>query len=164
MALYCIPHISRGHQVLWASQDARTTTQAHSVKHEEYHPQDCSVPSISDQPTTIGTNHHLEQKWSVVCTLLRRVGTVVLEPLDREEKVKHVKIALTANGYKKWAFDIPKKREKVEDISPRMRQLLRSSQSASRTFLEYLNNSKRCSDHTESPLTTNLLTLLGSHW
>ena len=35
------------------------------------------------------------------------------EPPDREE-VKYVKKALTANGYMKWAFEIPKKREKAE--------------------------------------------------
>ena len=64
--------------------------------------------------------------------LLRRAETVVLEPSDREE-VKHVKRALTVNGYKKWAFKIPKKREKVDD-SPRLGQLLESSRSASPTF------------------------------
>ena len=37
--------------------------------------------------------------------------TVVSEPSDREE-VKHFKKVLTANGYKKWAFEIPQKREK----------------------------------------------------
>ena len=45
--------------------------------------------------------YHLEHKISMVCMLLRRPEMVVSEPSDREEEVKHVKRALTANGYMK---------------------------------------------------------------
>ena len=38
-----------------------------------------------------------------------------MESSDKEEEVKHIKKTLTTNGYKKWAFEIPPKREKVED-------------------------------------------------
>ena len=70
-------------------------------------------PTHTDQYLNWDSNHHLEYKRSVVCTLLRRAETVVSESSDREE-VKHVKKTLTANGYKKWGLEIPKKREKVE--------------------------------------------------
>ena len=63
------------------------------------------------------SNHHLDHNKSVVCMLLRRVEMVVSEQSDREDEVKHIKKALTRNVYKKWAFEIPKKREKVEDPS-----------------------------------------------
>ena len=59
---------------------------------------------------------HLEHKRSVVCILLRRAETVVSKPSGREE-VKHVKKAITETEYMKWAFKIPKKRERVEDPS-----------------------------------------------
>ena len=54
----------------------------------------------------------------------------------------------------KLAFEIPKKRERVEDPS-KDKTTVGSSLSASATFLVYLN-SKGCSDPTESPHITNL--------
>ena len=45
----------------------------------------------------------------IVHILLHRGETVVSEPEDEEEEVKHVKKVLTVNGYKKWSFQIPKK-------------------------------------------------------
>ena len=45
-------------------------------------------------------------------THLRRAETVDSDPSDRE--VRHVKKALSANGYKKWSFEIPQK-EKMGD-------------------------------------------------
>ena len=49
--------------------------------------------------------------------LLRRAETVVSEPPNREEVVKHIKKALTANVYKTWTFEIPQKKEKVKNSS-----------------------------------------------
>ena len=49
--------------------------------------------------------------------LLRRTETAVSKPSDRDKEVKHVKKALIAHVYKKWAFENPQKREKVEDPS-----------------------------------------------
>ena len=67
----------------------------------------------TDQYLNQDSNYHLEYKRSVFCTHLRRVETVMSERSDREEEVKHVKKELTAHGYMKWAFEIPKKREMV---------------------------------------------------
>ena len=60
------------------------------------------------------SNHHLEHKRSVVHTLLCRAETVMSEPQDVKE-VKHVKKVLTVNGYKKWSFQIPKRKVREED-------------------------------------------------
>ena len=68
-------------------------------------------PTHTDQYLNWDSNHHLHHKRSVVRTLLRRAETVVSDPSDREEEVRHVKKALTANGYKKSSFEISKKGE-----------------------------------------------------
>ena len=47
-----------------------------------------------------------------VRTLLNRAETVVSEPEDVREEVNHVKKVLTVNGYKKWSFQIPKKKDR----------------------------------------------------
>ena len=44
--------------------------------------------------------------------LMRRAEIAVSEPSDKEEEVKHVKKALTGIGYKKWSFQIFKKRDR----------------------------------------------------
>ena len=66
-------------------------------------------PNIYWEPThqylNWGSNHHMEHKQSVVHILLRRAEAVVSYPLDREEEVKHVKKALTANRSPKWFRD-----------------------------------------------------------
>ena len=63
----------------------------------------------------MNSNHHLEHKRSVVCILLCRAETVVSEPHDVKKEVKHVKKVLTVNGYKKWSFQIHKKKVREED-------------------------------------------------
>ena len=63
----------------------------------------------------MASNDCLEHKRSVVRTLLCRDETVVSEPEDVEEEVKHVQNVLTVNGYKKWSFQIPKKKVREED-------------------------------------------------
>ena len=40
---------------------------------------------------------------------------MLLEPEDVEEEVKHVKKVLTVNGYRKWSFQIPKKKVREKD-------------------------------------------------
>ena len=64
-----------------------------------------SKPTHTDQYLVWDSNHHLENKRSVVRTLLRRAETVVSDPSD--EEVKYVKKAQSANGYKKLSFEIP---------------------------------------------------------
>ena len=113
-------------------------TEDGSLKTKFYH-----KPTNTDHYLNWVSIHHLEHKRSLVHTLLRRAETVVSQPSDREE-VKHVKTALAANGYMKLAFEILKKREKVEDPSK---------------FLVYLNNSKGYSRPMESLHTTNISTL-----
>ena len=44
------------------------------------------------------SNHHLEHKTSVVCTLLCRTETIVLESQDVKEELKHVKKVMIVNG------------------------------------------------------------------
>ena len=56
----------------------------------------------------------------VVSTLLYRAETVVSEPKDVEEEVKHVKKVLIVYGYKKWSFQIPKKKVGEEDKKQRV--------------------------------------------
>ena len=34
---------------------------------------------------------------------------------DHEEEARHLIKALTPNGYKKWSFEIPQKKEKTDD-------------------------------------------------
>ena len=80
---------------------------------------DCTLKTnIYCKPTHTGqylnwdSNHHLEHKRSVVHT---RAETVVSEPEDLEEEVKHVKNVLRVNGYKKWSFQITKNKVREED-------------------------------------------------
>ena len=96
---------------------------------------------------------HCHYQW------LRRAEPVLLDPSDREE-VKHVKKALTANGYMKWIFEILRRQK----IPPRTGQLPRISLSVSPIFWAYQNNFKECSDPKESPHTTNLSTLWDTCW
>ena len=68
-------------------------------------------PTHTDQYLNWHSNHHLEHKRSVVCTLLCRAEIVVLEQDDMKEAMKHV----TVNKYKKWSFQIHKKKVREED-------------------------------------------------
>ena len=72
-------------------------------------------PTHTDQYLNWDSNHHLEHKRSVAHTLLHRAETVVSEAEDVEEEVKQVKRVLTVNGYKKWSFQIHKKKVREED-------------------------------------------------
>ena len=66
-------------------------------------------PIHTDQYLNWDSNHHLEHKRLVVCTLLCRAETVMWEPQDVKE-VKHVKQVLIVNGYKKWSFQMTKRK------------------------------------------------------
>ena len=72
-------------------------------------------PPHTDQYLNWDSNHHLEQKRSVFHTLLCRAETVVSEPENVKEEVNMLKKVLTMNGYKKWSFQIPKKKVREED-------------------------------------------------
>ena len=71
-------------------------------------------PIYRDQNLNWDSIHHIEHKRSVVRTLLRRAETVVSDPSDRGEEVTHVKKALSVNGYKKWYFEMPRKKKTAD--------------------------------------------------
>ena len=100
----------------------------------------------------MGLNHHLEHKRSVVCTFLRRAETVVANPSEKEE-VKHVKNALTANGYKKKAEDPSKDSATARKFPVSIPYILGISEQLQRVL---------GSDPIEFPHTTNISTLLVS--
>ena len=55
-------------------------------------------PTHTDQYLNWDSNHHLDHKRSIVRTLLRRAETIVSEPHDVKEELKHVKKVLTVSG------------------------------------------------------------------
>ena len=61
-------------------------------------------PTHTDQYPQFDSNHPLEHKLSVVCTLHHRAKTVVTEEMDRVAEVKHVNEALSKCGYPSWAI------------------------------------------------------------
>ena len=52
-----------------------------------------------DQYLNFTSNHPLEHKRGVVCTLLHRAEAIVSDPKDLEEEKSHIKHALCWNGY-----------------------------------------------------------------
>ena len=54
-------------------------------------------PTHTDQYVNIDSNHHLQQKRSVVLTLVNRAN-MVTKPDEKDAEVRHIKSALRANG------------------------------------------------------------------
>ena len=42
----------------------------------------------------------------------QRAEAISSTPEERQKEIKHVKEALEANGYRRWIFNLPKKKEK----------------------------------------------------
>ncbi len=87
-------------------------------------------PTHTDQYLNWSSNRHLEHKRSVVRTLLDRVETIVSKQNDKKEEIKHVKKVLSANGYKKWALEIPKKKKSTNNENSDKEQTIGNSQCA----------------------------------
>ncbi|XP_072048674.1 uncharacterized protein [Amphiura filiformis] len=89
-----------------------------------YRKQDGSVkiqvyrkPTHTDQYLNFSSHHPLEHKLSVVRTLLYRAETVVTDPDDKSEEIRHVKEVLHESGYKDWTLfrTRPKPKEQNKD-------------------------------------------------
>ncbi|XP_068750936.1 uncharacterized protein [Montipora capricornis] len=61
-------------------------------------------PTHTDQYLNWESNHPLEHKMSVVCTLFHRANTVPSHPEDTKAELEHVKAALKDCGYPEWAL------------------------------------------------------------
>ena len=64
-----------------------------------------------EQYLNFSSNHHLQQKRSVVRTLMRRGEVMVTRPDCRRKEMAHVQDALKTNGYKQWMFKVPRPKQ-----------------------------------------------------
>ena len=69
-------------------------------------------PTHTDHYLNFNSHHPLIHKRSVVRTLTTRAQLYVTTAEDRKAKISHVRNALRANNYKKWALDVLPARSK----------------------------------------------------
>ena len=61
-------------------------------------------PTHTDQYLNFQSNHPLEHKLGIVCTLYHRANTVISQDSDKKQETEHIDTALIACGYPKWAI------------------------------------------------------------
>jgi hypothetical protein len=59
------------------------------------------------------SNHHLSHKRSVVRTLMHRAEVAVTDQEDVQKEKKHVREVLSDNGYQKWMYKVPIRKQKI---------------------------------------------------
>ena len=127
------------------------------VKTKIYH-----KPPHTDQYLNWDSNHCPEHKRSIVRTLLCRAETIVSEPEDVKEEVKHVEKVLTVYGYKKRSFQIPNKKVKEENNQPED-PTAKKPQCASSTSLGCQNLQRVFRSH-NAPSYQKPFNTIRSHW
>ncbi len=68
-------------------------------------------PTHTDQYLQYDSHQPMEHKMGVIRTLTHRARTIITEPEDKEEEMKHLKKVLRIAGYPKWAWQAPGKKK-----------------------------------------------------
>ena len=67
-------------------------------------------PTHNDQYLQFQSHQPMEHKMGVIRTLTHRADTIISDPQDKEQEIKHLKKVLSVAGYSKWAWQAPGRR------------------------------------------------------